>query len=79
MHGTVDSTVTEVMVMTTLDQHAEAWPPEDDLSFDELAKRQGVTPVASLADLAQPDLWESDEEYEAFITDLYASRRAGTA
>jgi hypothetical protein len=75
----MDSTVTEVMAMTRPDQHPEAWPSEGDLSFDELAKRQGVTPVPSLADLAQPDLWESDEEYEAFLADLYASRRAGTA
>ena len=28
--------------MTTLDEHSEAWPPEDDLPFDELAKRQGA-------------------------------------
>ena len=65
--------------MTTLDEQPGAWPPEDDLSFDELARRQGVTPVRELADLAQPDLWESDEEYGAFLADLYASRRAGTA
>lgn len=53
--------------------------PEDDLTFDELARRQGVEPVQSLAELAQPDLWESDEEYEDFLTDLYASRRSGAA
>jgi hypothetical protein len=73
------STETEVMAITTLDEHSKAWPPEDDLPFDELAKRQGVTPVGSLAELAQPDLWESDEEYDAFLADLYASRRAGMA
>lgn len=65
--------------MTTPDRHPEDWSPEDDLSFDELVKRQGVTPGASLADLAQPDLWESDEEYDAFRTHLYASRHARTA
>ncbi len=65
--------------MTTLDKQPEGWPPEDDLSFDELAKRQGVTPVGSLTELAQPDLWESDEEYDAFLADLYASRRTGMA
>ncbi len=53
--------------------------PEDDLTFDELARRQGVEPIESLADLAQPDLWESDEEYTDFLTDLYASRRSGAA
>ena len=65
--------------MTTLDKQPEAWPPEDDLSFDELAKRLGVRPVRSLTELAQPDLWESDEDYDDFLADLYASRRAGTA
>jgi hypothetical protein len=51
----------------------------EDLTFDELARRQGVGPVSSLAELAQPDLWESDEEYADFLSDLYASRRAGAA
>ena len=67
------------MAMTTLDKQSKAWPPEDDLPFDELTKRQGVTPVRSLAELAQPDLWESDEEYGDFLADLYASRRADMA
>lgn len=53
--------------------------PEDDLTFDELARRQGVEPAQSLGELAQPDLWESDEEYEDFLTDLYASRGSGAA
>ena len=48
-------------------------------STNELAKREGVTPVGSLAELAQPDLWESDEEYDAFLADRYASRRTGMA
>ena len=52
---------------------------DDDLTVEELARRQGVKPLASLSEPAQPDLWESDEEYEAFLADLYASRRAGLA
>jgi hypothetical protein len=46
---------------------------------EELARRQGVKPITSIEELAQPDLWESDEEYEAFLVDLCASRRAGLA
>ena len=43
-----------------------------------LVRRQGVLPIASVEDLAAvDDAFESDEEYEAFIADLYASRRAG--
>jgi hypothetical protein len=36
---------------------------------------QGVKPINSVDELAQPDLWESDEEHEAFLADLYASCR----
>lgn len=68
----------EVVALTSLNERPEP-SPEDDLTFDELARRQGVKPVESLSDLAQPELWESDEEYEEFLNDLYASRRAGTA
>lgn len=60
---------------------ADDRPQRDDgeLPIEELARRQGVGPITSVDDLAQPDLWESDEEYEAFLADLYASRRAGLA
>jgi hypothetical protein len=45
----------------------------------ELARRQGVGPIASVDDLACPDLFESDEELAEFLADLYASRHAGLA
>jgi hypothetical protein len=45
----------------------------------ELARHQGVGPVASVDDLARPDLFESDEELEDFLADLYATRHAGLA
>jgi hypothetical protein len=45
----------------------------------ELARRQGVGPVGSVDDLARPDLFESDEELEEFLADLYATRHAGLA
>jgi hypothetical protein len=44
-----------------------------------LARRQGVRPVASVDDLTRPGLFESDDEPDEFLADLYASRRAGTA
>lgn len=68
----------EVILATTVNEQPEG-VPEDDLSFDELARRQGVKPITSIGDLAQPDLWESDAEYDEFLDDLYASRRAGMA
>lgn len=65
--------------MSTADEQPEQWPAEDDLPIEELARRQGVKPVVSLDELAQPDLWRSDEEYEEFLADLYASRRSDAA
>jgi hypothetical protein len=44
---------------------------------EELARGQGIGPVASVDELARPDLFESDEELDEFLADLYASRRAG--
>lgn len=61
----------------TTDSDAAQWPSAGHVPVEELARRQGVEPPASLDDLACPELWESDEEYERFLADLYATRRAG--
>jgi hypothetical protein len=63
--------------VTSTPTHPDQWPADDFVSTDELARRQGVKPIKSVDELAQPDLWESDEEYEAFLADLYASRLTG--
>ena len=42
---------------------------------DELAAIQRIAPVDSLDDLAA-DLWESDEELDAFLADVQRSRHA---
>jgi hypothetical protein len=55
------------------------WPSDAHVPIEELARRQGVEPVQSLDDLACPELWDSAEEYERFLADLYASRRSGLA
>jgi hypothetical protein len=55
------------------------WPSDDHVPIEGLARRQGLEPVQSLGDLACPELWDSDEEYEQFLADLYASRRSGLA
>lgn len=68
-----------MIVVTALNEHPERWPIEEELSIEELARQQGVMPIESLDDLAQPDLWESDEEYEEFLADLYATRRSDAA
>jgi hypothetical protein len=55
------------------------WPPAEHVPVEELARRQGVQPLESADDLIEPGLFESDEELEEFLADLYASRRAGMA
>ena len=51
-------------------------PATETPSFDDLAREQGVEPVTSIADLARPGLWDSDQEYDDFLADLDASRRS---
>lgn len=46
---------------------------------EELARQQGVRPLESADDLLLPAAFESDEELDEFLADLYASRRAGMA
>lgn len=61
--------------MTTTPQHPAAWPADDFISTEELVQRQGVQPITSVTDLAaEIDPFESDEEYDEFLVDLYASR-----
>ncbi len=44
----------------------------------ELAAEQGVTPLRRAEDLAT-GLWESNEEVDAFLADVYQARDAGVA
>jgi hypothetical protein len=66
-------------VSSTPEQPAH-WPSDDFVRTEELVRRQGARPIPSVDDLAAAvDPFGSDEEYEAFLADLYASRRAGLA
>ncbi|MGC4748709.1 hypothetical protein ACLQ28_24095 [Micromonospora sp. DT201] len=55
------------------------WPTAEHVPAEELARPQGIRPIASVDDLARPDLFESDDELDEFLADLYVSRRAGAA
>jgi hypothetical protein len=46
---------------------------------EELARRQGIRPISSVEEMYRPGTFESDEELDEFLADLYASRRAGMA
>jgi hypothetical protein len=54
-------------------------PPDGRLSLDELARRQGVRPIKSVAELVRYDVFASDEEVDEFIEFTYAQRRADIA
>ena len=51
-------------------------PRYEDVPVGELARRQGVHPIATVDELADPDAFDSDEDLEDFLTFIYASRRA---
>jgi len=51
----------------------------DEVPVEELARRQGVQPVTSVDDMARPGLFDSDQDWDEFLADLYASRRSGLA
>jgi hypothetical protein len=58
---------------------APEWGAAEHVPVAELARRQGVGPVASVDELARPGAFESDEELDEFLADLYAARHTGLA
>jgi hypothetical protein len=68
------------VIVTTNDAKFPHEPlDEDELSLDELARRQGVRPVRNVHDMARPHVFESDEELEEFLAHITASRHADLA
>lgn len=65
--------------MSSSAEQAAGWPwpaPAGHVPAEEQLRRQGVRPIASADELAIPGVWESDEELDEFLADLYASRHA---
>jgi hypothetical protein len=48
-------------------------------SLDEQARRRGLQPTASVADLAWDGVFDTDEELDAFLAHVYAERHASLA
>ena len=65
--------------LSSIHDQPEPWTQDDDVPIEELARRQNVWPIASIDELAQPDLWESEQEFQDFLADLYLSRRSDAA
>jgi hypothetical protein len=55
------------------------WSTAEHVPVAELARRQGVSPVTSVDELARPELFGSDEELADLLADLYAARHTGLA
>lgn len=55
------------------------WPSSKHVPGEELSRRQGIRPISSVEDMCRPGTFESDEDLEEFLANLYASRRAGMA
>lgn len=55
------------------------WGTVEHVPAAELVRRQGVRPIQSVDELVYPGAFESDEELDEFLADLYASRHAGLA
>jgi hypothetical protein len=53
-----------------------ASPPRRHESLDEQVRRRGLRPVTSLDDVARDDVFESDEELDAFLAWYRAERQA---
>lgn len=66
----------EVIRMSSTPEQPTRWAPDDFVSTEELVRRQGINPITSVDQLAQEDPFESDEEYQEFLADLYVSRRS---
>jgi hypothetical protein len=45
-------------------------------TVDEQARRKNVRPITATSDLARDDIWESDQELDAFLDHIYRSRHA---
>jgi hypothetical protein len=59
---------------TTSAEHGAGARESEQVPVEELARQQGVRPIRSADELARDDVWESDEELDAFLADLSAPR-----
>lgn len=51
------------------------WPSAEHVPAKELVRRQGARPIMSVKEMARPELFESDEELDEFLAEVYAARR----
>ena len=57
-------------------EYAAQQPDHGAESIDEQARRKAVRPIQSADDLAQDDIFDTDEELDAFLAHVAATRHA---
>jgi hypothetical protein len=64
--------------MSEAEQHPTAPKRASDRreSLVQQARRRGISPVTSIEDMARDDVFESDDELDAFLADVHAERQA---
>ncbi len=65
-----------VLAVTSGAEHLPTQGVRGRIPLDELARRKGVRPVESVDEMAQDGVFESDEDVDAFLAHVHASRRA---
>ena len=60
-------------------EHLPARSGAEHVPVEELLRRQGVRPIESVDELACPELFESDDELDEFLTFVRASRHTDLA
>jgi hypothetical protein len=75
----IDVNGAEVVMSTHDAQHPQRPSANNDVSLDELARRQGVGPVRSVHEMARPHIFGSDEELDEFLSHVSTSRRGDLA
>ena len=71
--------MSEVVTVSSNPEQMPELPSAEHVPAEELVRRQGTKPITSVVEMARPELFESDEELDAFLAEVYAARRAGTA
>ncbi len=59
--------------MSSSAEHAQAPRAVPHVPAEEQARQQGIQSISSVDELAFPGVWESGEEVDEFLADLYAS------
>ena len=65
--------------MTSTSEYPDGWPDDDFVPTEELARRQASNRSHRSTTWPSRTSGSPTREYEAFLTDLYAARRAGLA